>query len=69
MNHPIPPGPHGAVSVILIAMAVSIPRNIHPLDSHFFSIMFACQQFIHYFFIRVDGFILQKFFLLFDRWR
>ena len=39
MNHPVTPRPYGArqAIILLIAMRVGVPCNIHPIDRHLFT--------------------------------
>ena len=65
-NHPIPPRPHRAVRVALIAIAIGKSRRIEPLQGHSFAVTRRCQQAVHRPFVGVGRIVSQER-LRFDR--
>ena len=60
IDHPVTPGPHAAVRVVLVTIGIGIAGGIKPVTRHVFAITRRSQQAINHFLISVGGFIRKK---------
>ena len=46
-DHPVTPGPHVTVGIILVTIGIGIPRGIEPVTCHVFTITRRCKKTIN----------------------